>query len=40
MADADLKKQDKETLQHIDLSKLPPEYRERVEKYFQKLSEK
>ena len=33
------KKPDKEEISHIDPSKLPPEYRERVERYFQKLSE-
>ena len=39
-AEADVKKKDKEAMLHIDLSKLPPEYRDRVERYFQKLSEK
>ena len=39
-AEADVRKKDKEAMLHIDVSKLPPEYRDRVERYFQKLSEK
>ncbi len=37
--DKKMEKPDKEEISHIDPSKLPPEYRERVERYFQKLSE-
>ncbi|MEI8343253.1 MAG: hypothetical protein WCH43_17165, partial [Verrucomicrobiota bacterium] len=37
--DAKLKKPDKEEMSHIDPSKLPPEYRDRVERYYRKLSE-
>lgn len=39
MDDKKMEKPDKEELSHIDPSKLPAEYRERVERYFQKLSE-
>lgn len=37
--DKKMEKPDKEEISHIDPSKLPAEYRERVERYFQKLSE-
>jgi len=37
--DKKMEKPDKAEISHSDPSKLPPEYRERVERYFQKLSE-
>ena len=39
LEDNKMEKPDKAEISHIDPSKLPPEYRERVERYFQKLSE-
>jgi hypothetical protein len=37
---AQAKKEDKPEVTNIDPSRLPPAYRGRIEKYFQKLSEK
>jgi hypothetical protein len=37
--DARLAKEQEGALRHVDASKLPPAYRDRIQKYFQRLSE-
>jgi len=39
MGDARLAKEQEGALRHVDASKLPPAYRDRIQKYFQRLSE-
>lgn len=39
MSDARLAKEQANALRHVDVSKLPPAYRDRIQRYFQRLSE-
>ena len=40
LSSVEAKKEDKPEVTNIDATRLPPAYRGRIEKYFQKLSEK